>query len=163
MKNLFFAFLGVVFFVACQEPQNNTKQLEDKIIELQTKLDNCYKPGFGELMGSIQVHHSKLWFAGTNENWKLAEFEIHEIEEALGDIQKFNSDRLESQSIAMINPAMDSVSSAIMQRNLSLFKGSFKALTNTCNNCHKATAHEFNVITIPTTPPFSNQSFIPVK
>jgi hypothetical protein len=162
MKNIFF-LVGATLLLSCEQPQDNTSQLKEEIRTLKTKLDNAYKPGFGEFMGNIQVHHSKLWFAGINENWKLAEFEIHEIEEALVDIQKFNSDRSESQSIGMINPAMDSVSSAIMQRNLSLFKGSFNALTNTCNSCHKATAHEFNVITIPTTPPFSNQNFMPVK
>jgi len=48
-----------------------------------------YKPGFGEFMGGIQVHHEKLWFAGTNQNWKLAGFEIHEIKESMDDIRKY--------------------------------------------------------------------------
>ena len=35
-------------------------------------------PGFEEFMSNIQAHHAKLWFAGQNHNWKLADFEIHE-------------------------------------------------------------------------------------
>jgi hypothetical protein len=114
-------------------------------------------------MSSIQTHHAKLWFAGINNNWKLADFEVHEIGEALEDIQKFNTDRPEAREIGMINPAIDSVSSAIKQQNQSLFKSSYILLTNTCNNCHKATEHEFNVVTIPSNPPLSNQSFKPVQ
>lgn len=132
-----------------------------KIKTLEEKLNNSYHPGFGDLMGNIQKHHAKLWFAGTNENWRLAEFEIHEIQEALEDIQKFNADRSETQSLAIINPAMDSIGAAITQKNLTLFKSSFNLLTNSCNSCHQATKHEYNVITIPTEPPFSNQDFKP--
>ncbi|MBS1636979.1 MAG: hypothetical protein JST26_13765 [Bacteroidetes bacterium] len=39
------------------------------------------------------------------------------------------------------------------------FKNHFETLTNTCNNCHRATSHGFNVIKIPNSPPFSNQEF----
>jgi len=39
-----------------------------------------------------------------------------------------------------------------------VFKEGYINLTNTCNNCHKAIKHEFNVITIPSTPPYSNQN-----
>ena len=93
----------------------------------------------------------------------LADFEVHEIQESLEDIQKFCSDRPEIKAIGMINPAMDSVSNAIQQKNPQLFKSSFILLTNTCNNCHKATEHAFNVVTIPTNLPVVNQDFKPVN
>ena len=47
----------------------------------------------------------------------------------------------------------------IAQKNISAFKSGFTILTNSCNTCHKATQHEFNVIKIPDSPPFSNQEF----
>ena len=99
------------------------------------------------------MHHAKLWFAAENQNWKLADFEIHEIGEALEDIQKFNTDRPEAKSITMITPAMDSMINAIQQKNLQSFRRSFNLLTTACNNCHKATEHEFNVVTIPSSLP----------
>lgn len=148
---------------ACNQQAGNTQQLQIQIDSLKSKLDNSYRPGFGEFMSSIQVHHAKLWFAGTNNNWKLADFEIHEIQEALDDIQQFNTDRPEAKAIGMINPVIDSVSNAIKQQNQQLFKNSYTLLTNTCNNCHKATEHEFNVVTIPAIPPISNQSFKPAQ
>ena len=150
-------------FAACNPQADKTQQLQIQIDSLKSRLDNSYQPGFGEFMSSIQLHHAKLWFAGINNNWELADFEIHEIQESLDDIQQFNTDRLEAKTIGMICPAIDSVSNAIKQKNQLLFKSCYTLLTNTCNNCHKATKHEFNVVTIPAIPPISNQSFKPVE
>jgi hypothetical protein len=108
-------------------------------------------------MSSIQVHHNKLWFAGEAQNWRLADFEIHEIEETIEDIQKFQTEREESGQIKIIKPALDNVVAAIEQKNNISFKSSYKLLTNTCNNCHKATKFEFNQVKIPDTPPSINQ------
>jgi hypothetical protein len=156
-------FLLPILITACYQSGSKVQQLHARVDSLQKELNNSYKPGFGEFMSSIQVHHAKLWFAGINENWKLAGFEIHEIQEALESIQKFNSDRPESNVIGMINPALDSVTRAVRQQSRYEFKSSFILLTNTCNNCHKATKHEFNVVIIPANPPIGNQSFKPVQ
>lgn len=151
------------FLAACSQQGNNTQQLQAQIDSLQHKLDNTYKPGFGEFMSSVQVHHSKLWFAGANSNWKLADFEINEIKESLNDIKKYCTDRPETNSIGMIDQPLQNVSNAIQQKNSTEFKSSYMILTSTCNSCHQATQHEFNIITVPTTPPYSNQSFKPVQ
>ena len=74
-------FILLLALAACNQQGGNTQQLQAQIDSLQHKLDSTYKPGFGEFMSSIQVHHNKLWFAGTNNNWKLADFEITEIKE----------------------------------------------------------------------------------
>jgi hypothetical protein len=133
-----------------------------KIDSLQKELAETYKPGFGEFMSGIQVHHAKLWFAGQNLNWPLADFEIHEIQEALDDIQKFCSDREETKSMGMINPPLDSLTNAIQQKDLTRFKNSYVLLTKTCNNCHLETKHEFNIVTIPLSSPVVNQDFKPL-
>lgn len=110
-------------------------------------------------MSSIQMHHAKLWFAGKNGNWELAEFEIGEIQESLDDIKKYNQDRPEIKEIPMIDIPMDSLKAAITAKNAEQFKNSFNLLTNTCNNCHSITKHGFNKIKIPDTPPVTNQVF----
>ena len=159
MRFNFFLITMAIMFAACEQTNNNTQQLQSKIDSLQNNLDNAYKPGFGEFMSSIQVHHAKLWFAGEAENWKLADFEMAEIKEALDGIKQYNADRPEAKAIPMIQPAMDSMDNAIQQKDTKLFKSSYTLLTNTCNNCHHATKHEFNIIKIPTQVPFSNQTF----
>jgi len=84
---------------------------------------------------------------------------MHEIQESLDDINEFCKDRPEIKNIGMLRPSLDSMTDAIRRKDLPLFKNSFSLLTNTCNNCHKATDHGFNVVIIPTNPPVSNQDF----
>ena len=153
--------LGLFGLLSCQSAVTNNQHLEKKIDSLEQQLAHTYKPGFGEFMSSIQAHHAKLWFAGQHQNWELADFEIHEIEESLDDIKKYCTDRPETQSIELIDEPLDSVGKAIRNKNVIGFKSGYLLLTNTCNSCHQATDHGFNVITVPTTPPFSNQVFKP--
>ena len=117
------------------------------------------KPGLGEYMSLIQQHHAKLWFAGINDNWKLAKFEIDEIKETIDAAKLVDTDRPELKSVPMIFPPLDSVSEAVENQNLKAFEKSFQGLTNTCNSCHRINHFEFNVITIPQQPPVPNQNF----
>jgi hypothetical protein len=154
-------FVGLCWLLSCNQTGADTQAMQSQLDSLRNRLDHAYKPGLGEFMSDIQVHHEKLWFAGKNENWKLADFEVHEIQEALDDIQNYCQDRPEIQSLPMIKPPLDSVIASIGQKNPAAFKNSFTVLTSSCNNCHRATKHEFNVIKIPDSPPFSNQVFSP--
>jgi hypothetical protein len=133
--------------------------LQNQIDSLRSRLDSAYKPGLGEFMLSIQEHHAKLWFAGKNGNWDLADFEMGEILETITGINKYCTDRPEISSLPMIDPSLDSLKIAITRKNIEAFKGSFILLTNNCNNCHKVTKHGFNIIKIPDIPPVSNQVF----
>ena len=158
MKKTCLLLLTFTLF-ACNQQANKTRNLQSRMDSLQSKINDSYKPGFGEFMSSIQVHHEKLWFAGINQNWKLADFEIHEIEESVDDIRKYCTDRPEAKSMDMIYESLENISNAIQKKNKTDFKNDYTLLTNTCNSCHQATQHAFNVITIPTNPPFSNQLF----
>lgn len=151
--------LSILISYACSDSSEKVTQLQNEVKELQEKVDNSYKPGFGEFISNIQIHHAKLWFAGINQNWDLANFEIDEIRETFEDLKKYQSEREETKMIPMINIPLDSVNSAIQRKDLRSFKNDFVSLTNTCNACHRANHFEFNQIKIPGTPPFSNQVF----
>jgi hypothetical protein len=159
MKPLTLLCLSFILLSCNQKSNSNQQQLQNRIDSLEKKLANTYKPGLGEFMSGIQVHHAKLWFAGQNQNWELADFELHEIMEALDDIKAYNADRPEIKSLTMIYPPLDSLNKSVQQKNSVSFKSNFVLLTTTCNNCHRDTNHGFNVIKIPDTPPFSNQDF----
>ena len=162
MKKIFIIFTFISLF-SCQQRNGNETVLQNQIDSLESKLANTYKPGFGEFMGNVQAHHAKLWYASENENWKLANFEMDEIKETFEDIKKYETDRPETQLISMIYPSLDSVTSAIDNKNITQFKNSFTQLTNTCNACHQAAKFEFNVVKIPTFQMFANQDFKPVQ
>ena len=162
MKITFLSFSLLLIIVSgCNNSGNKISEMQARIDSLQNKVNNAYVPGFGEFMSDIQVHHAKLWFAGINQNWDLADFEIKEIQELKDDIVKFETDRVESKTIPMLQPALDSVAQTIKHKNLDDFKNSFVFLTNTCNECHRVVNYPFNDVKIPDTPPFTNQIFKP--
>jgi len=160
MKHAFLILLIFIFF-SCNRPADKTQLLQNRIDSLESKLADTYKPGFGEFMSSIQVHHNKLWFAGQNYNWKLADFEVNEIKETVEAIEKYQTEREESKKIGMIKPALDSITMAIGRKSAAMFRISYVLLTNTCNNCHRSVNFEFNAVKVPDNPPFSNQDFKP--
>jgi hypothetical protein len=162
MKHILLIVLTIGLF-SCNQQIDITADLQNRIDSLESKLANTYKPGFGDFMGSIQTHHAKLWFAGQNENWDLADFEIHELEEAIEDIQEYHAGRKETELIGMIIPALDSVEDAIEKKDPDAFKRNYNLLTNTCNTCHHKSDHGFVVIKIPEGLPYNNQDFKPLK
>lgn len=155
--------LSALFFVllltSCRPGAERAAQMQAQVDSLKKELDSTYKPGLGEFMSSIQLHHEKLWFAGQAQNWMLADFEMDEISELLEDIKKYAANRPEIKSLPMILPALDSVNNAILRKDPAMFKDAYMLLTNTCNNCHRATQHAFNVIKVPDVSPVSDQSF----
>lgn len=157
-----FVFFAIVFpYFACNQSVSNSKAMLQQIDSLQIKINNSYKPGLGEFMSQIQVHHAKLWFAGKYQNWQLANFEVGEIQEALNDIPKYCSDRPEVKSIGMISEQIYNLANAIKEKDEKKFVSDFTILTATCNDCHKETNHGFNLIKIPDVAPVSNQVFKP--
>src|SRR5579872_4531779 len=84
--------LAIIFLAGCSQPQQNastTAALEAKVADLEKTIDDL-KPGLGEIMGVIQQHHAKLYYAGSKSNWPLADYELGEIQESLDDAVKFN-------------------------------------------------------------------------
>ena len=154
-------FFSLIFFIlhACSDDSGRLAKLESRVAELEKKADDSYRPGFGEFMGNIQVHHAKLWFAGTNGNWALADFEVSEIRETLDNLKKYQAARVETQSLPMIEPVLDGVADAIKKKDKKDFKQLFTTLTETCNQCHRAVNYPFNDVKIPDHPPFGNQVF----
>src|SRR5579872_2611026 len=130
-KYLFIAIAGILTLTSCTTGSQDNSALQAQVDRLQKQVDNSYKPGLGEFMSGIQVHHAKLWFAGNAGNWKLADFEVGEIKESLDDVEKYCSDRPEVTSLPMIRPPVDSISAAVNAGNLPAFKNAFILLTNT--------------------------------
>jgi hypothetical protein len=157
MKWYFIILIAFLFASCSYTPTEKNASVfnKDSINILMQK----YAPGLGEIMGGIQTHHAKLWFAGINDNWKLAQYEIDELKERFEQARDIETGRPEVKMIPMMYPAIDSVKDAIGRKNLIQFKSGFQLLTASCNSCHSANNFEFNVITIPTAPPVSNQDF----
>jgi hypothetical protein len=165
MKKIFSFYTLSVFllsFLILESCGDNDLKLQKKAAQLQMQIDSAktdLTPGLGEFMNTVQLHHAKLWFAGTNKNWKLANYEIGELRETFEQAKKVETTRPEVKSIPIIYPPLDSLQNSINRKDLAAFKKNFHFLTNTCNTCHTDNHFEFNVIKIPSAPPVTNQEF----
>jgi hypothetical protein len=166
----FLLVIPALLLFGCTNEHTQLKTLQSEINYLNTKNDSLQKeiqsikPGLGDLMLEIQVHHNKLWFAGNEGNWPLAQFEHNEIMEIITQAESIEKERSEVKLFrVMIFPQLDSIQLYIRQKNGDKFDSAFINLTNACNNCHADTKFNFNKIIVPDHPLYSNQEFSPVK
>lgn len=162
MKGTFLILLA--FLTACgSPPQESLRLLESNADSLETINARAYTPDFDELMIDIQIHHSKLWLAGSHQNWPLAGYQVKKIKESINDLVKYQSQRKEIAILGMLDRSVDSVGVAIQKKDPAQFTVTFDYLTNTCNICHRSYDVGFNVIRTPKSSPFTNQEFQPIE
>jgi hypothetical protein len=156
----------IVVFNSCSSDSLKLKVLQAEINSLNARNDSLereikkVKPGLGDLMLGVQIHHNKLWFAGKEGNWPLAQFEHDEIMELLKQAEEIEKERNEVKLFkVMIYPQLDTLQKAIVSKNWEMFSTSFSQLTSACNNCHTNTNFPFNHIKTPEQVPFSNQEY----
>jgi hypothetical protein len=126
-----------------------------------------YEPGLGEFMIATQLRHAKLWFAGKQNNWGLAAYEIDEIKEGLEDAARlhptFDGVPVAEMIKTIIDPRIEELEKAVRAKSSVKFMVAFDKLTSGCNNCHAGANKPFIRIQRPTESPLTNQNFAPEK
>jgi hypothetical protein len=102
-----------------------------------------FEPGLGEFMTATQLRHAKLWFAGKQNNWDLAAYEIDEIKEGLEDAARlfptFKGIPVAEMIKTIIDPRIDKLEVAVRAKSSAKFTIAFDELTSGCNTCHVCT------------------------
>src|SRR6185312_1808063 len=98
MKMYFLLFIILLASCNSNEPVKTNSVITSDSLR---KLMEPYAPGLGEIMGGIQTHHAKLWYAGINDNWKLAQYEIDELKERFEQARTIETGRPEVKMIPM--------------------------------------------------------------
>jgi len=150
---------------ACQQSSSPAnEELANRVKHLEEELDALRErshPELAESMGTIQRHHAKLYFAGTAGNWKLAKYQLHELEEMLDKVGTLHEGEEEIQMLHIIFPAIEKLEKEVARHSTSGFEQGFEELTLTCNKCHRAAGHPYTVVKRPSHPPVGNQEFSP--
>ncbi len=165
------AILCVVFFAFQQfkisSLQNDIEKLESKnanpnVEKIETENEQEHYE-LAIVMARMQTYMQKLHFAGQNENWKLAQFYIHELEETMEDIidHKVTDDGKDISSLVktMAFPNIEKLEKTIESQDKTSFVEGYQLLLRSCNNCHVTSNHEFIKITTPKNEEFINQDF----
>lgn len=163
--------VGVVLIclAGCSHQRNSDSNaaLESKVPTLEKQI-NDIKPGLGEIMGTIEQHHAKLYYAGTKANWPLAAYELTEIQEGLGDAMQFYPGQFKQVRVplpqlipSMTNGSIAQLRQAIEQKNERAFVQAYQSLSNSSTSCHAAANDPFIKIQAPAPGLFSDQDFAP--
>lgn len=111
-------------------------------------------------MEMTQLRHLKLWYAGREKNWPLADYELQRIKHSFQDAMTFYPGLPVANMVTMTKPALE-ISEAIKAHDSAKFAKAFGDMTTACNSCHRGQGYGFIVIKIPTAMPFSNEAFAP--
>jgi uncharacterized repeat protein (TIGR04076 family) len=157
MRGVFFTAL-IGFLASCTGRPSSDKVMQQQLDSMSATI-RALKPGLGEYMLSVQLHHNKLWFAGNAKDWDLAGFEIDEIKEQLEHATSNCTDRPEIKALPVITPYIDSLSACVKAKDADKFRTQFTAMTQACNDCHRSVHFDFIRIRVPDQPMFSNQEW----
>ena len=127
------------------------------------EVSKIYVPGLEQFMNVILIEHNKLWFAAKARNWALAEYQLGEIKEIMGDVQDFvpvfKNLPLADMLDAVITKEIAALEKSIEAKDYRSFTAGYDKLTLACNTCHQSTENGFVVIKRPTQPAFTNQDY----
>jgi hypothetical protein len=125
-----------------------------------------FKPAMDDLMTMlIQPRHLKLYYAGEAKNWKLADFQLRELRQALSRIGRtipnYRKIGVDDAVASIFTEKAVAVEAAIKSGDAAKFKAAYTEMTGACNACHAAMEHEFLVIKAPEGNVYPNQEFRP--
>ena len=111
----------------------------------------------------IQPRHMKLYYAGQQQNWTLAGFELNELGAALRrigqTIPKYRNFSVDATVQSIFAPKIQAMTAAINAKNVGQFNAAYADLTVGCNTCHEGMEHPFLVMKVPDGPNFADQDF----
>ena len=115
-------------------------------------------------MTETQLRHFKLWFAGSLENWPLAQYELDKMKTSFVLADRYAGADAEAfaESVKQkSDPAFEALAQAISAHDAARFIAGFRQLTSACNACHESFHVGFIKVQTPTASPFSDQAFSP--
>lgn len=126
-----------------------------------------YVIGMGDIMLTNQLHHSKLWFAGSAGNWPLAKYELGELHGGFARVATYHPTFKKKPTGPLVDEFVKSpfgeLDKAVADKSEAEFTTGYDDLTNGCNGCHKELGYDFNVLKRPTAPPYTDQDYAPAK
>lgn len=91
--------------------------------------------GFDVAMVETGYRYGELYWAGQDENWAYATYQVEKIRTAVSNGVERRPKR--ARSALALEVALVNVEEAIERRDAPLFLTRFNALTSTCNTCHE--------------------------
>jgi hypothetical protein len=124
--------------------------LYTKVQSLESEIHELKKPELYVIMNQMLEQVHKLSYSVGYENSELADFYIHELEEAIEDIidadVEYGGQPVGQLTQTMLLPALELLEDALDARDWMQVREKLGVLVQSCNNCHAATGYSSIVV-----------------
>jgi len=152
MKFVLIIFSAFVFVACNQQGNNGNAQGEWITGSAQEQLNTIEKQfrGFDLAMVETGYRYRELYWAGQDENWEYADYQLEKIKVAIEN--GFERRPLRAQSAEhFMQEILPGMKRALEKRDSASFNQGFQILTANCNSCHALEDVSFFNVQIPET------------
>lgn len=147
---IFFTLLIIMLtFISCQSSETETAKEDREILtepigsqdwltgDLKEKLETItdHLRGFDMAMVETGYRHVELYWAGQDENWGYARYQVEKLKLAIERGLERRPARAESAQ-QYLNQALPAMEEVVEKRDIDLFNRQFEIFTQSCNACH---------------------------
>jgi CRISPR/Cas system CSM-associated protein Csm2 small subunit len=144
------AFVILLLSASCGTRKENTQgdwikgseEEKIKIIEKQFR-------GFDNAMVETGYRYQELYWAGQDQNWEYAKYQLEKIRITIGNGLQRRPNRARSAE-QFLNVVLPQMKQAVDANDTSEFNKNFLILTSSCNSCHLAEKVPFFTVAPPT-------------
>lgn len=114
------------------------------------------EPHLGETMTRVQGLFADLYFAGQGQNWELAGYLLHELEETFAEVpvilREENGVPLKPLVDVVLGTTIPALEEAAAAKDYTRFLNRYMDAVSTCNACHAQTGHGYLAVKVPDAP-----------
>ena len=135
MKYLTFLFI-LSFFSACNQKHEAVQGqwIKGNEQEKLETIENQFR-GFDMAMVETGYRYQELYWAGKDENWEYADYQLEKIQKALENGLERRPKR-KSSAQHFLTVTLPQMNEALKKRDTVVFNKNFQMLTNSCVSCH---------------------------
>lgn len=156
MNKTIILFLSIIV-ISCGTETEIKEQAEGSWIKGtdQEQIETIEKQfrGFDMAMVETGYRYQELYWAGQDENWEYADYQLKKIAKTIKNGLERRPKRSKSAE-SFLNVTIPEMEKALQKRDSTAFSKQFDLLTNSCTNCHQME----NVPTFIVQKPINRQS-----
>jgi len=136
MKWIIFT-ISLLLLCSCDNKQEQNTQgnwIKGTEQEKLETIENQFR-GFDMAMVETGYRYQELYWAGQDENWEYADYQIEKIRKAIENGLERRPKRAKSAE-HFLNVALPEMGKALEKRDTVVFNKNFQMMTNSCISCH---------------------------
>ena len=149
MKYILFLFVALLLFACNQQTETaQGKWINGNEQEKLEKIEKQFR-GFDNAMVETGYRYQELYWAGQDQNWEYADYQLEKIEIAIKNGLERRPKRAKSAE-HFLTTVLPEMKKSLEKRDSLIFNKTFQTLTINCNSCHAMERVPFFSVKIPT-------------